>query len=121
MRILIVDDFEEWRVYLCSFLQGCPGLELIGEAVDGLEAIEKNKQLRPDLILIDNSMPKLNGVDTIKRLCQTDPKAKILSISISRSSDIAQAAIDAGAAGYICKLDVESKLLPAIAELFPQK
>ena len=89
-------------------------MQVIGEASDGLEALEKAKELQPDLILLDISMPKLNGLETARRLRSFAPDAKILFISQDTSPDIVQEALRSGGRGYVNKLRVIGDLLPAI-------
>jgi DNA-binding NarL/FixJ family response regulator len=117
-RILLVDDSEPWRIYLRSFLQERPELEVVGEATDGLEAVEKAQELQPDLVLLDIGMPRMNGIAAAKRVTNVAPKSKVLFVSIEGSADFIEAALSTGAHGYIHKEDVGSKLLPAIDDLF---
>jgi DNA-binding NarL/FixJ family response regulator len=113
----LADDFEPWRVLLRSLLQQRPELKVVGEAADGLEAVEKAQKLQPDVILLDISMPRLNGIEAAKRIRAVAPKSKILFVSVERSADFAEAAIAAGAQGYISKANVEAELLPALDAL----
>jgi DNA-binding NarL/FixJ family response regulator len=117
-RILLVDDFEPWRIYLRSLLQERPGLKVVGEAVDGLEAVAKAQELQPDLVLLDISVPRMNGIEAAKRIREVAPQSKILFVSIELSADLEEAALSTGAQGYIPKVEVGSKLLPAIDDLF---
>jgi DNA-binding NarL/FixJ family response regulator len=117
IRILLADDFEPWRNYLRSLLQRRPELKVVGEAIDGLDAVEKAQELQPDLILLDIIMPRLNGIEAAERIRAVAPQSKILFVSVERSADFAEAAIAAGAQGYIPKAEVESKLLAAVDAL----
>ena|ERR1700758_1999148 len=112
--ILIVDDYERLRQVMRSILEQRGNLEVIGEASDGLEAVQKAKELRPELILLDVALTKLNGIQAAKRLRDLVPRAKILFVSIESSSDIVREAFNAGGIGYIHKLDIASDLLPGI-------
>ena len=116
-RILLVDDSEPWRIALRSLLHERPGLRVVGEAVDGLEAVEKAQELQPDLVLLDIGMPRMNGVEAAKRIREVAPQSKMLFVSIEQSADFVEAALSTGAQGYIPKADVGSKLLPAIDDL----
>jgi DNA-binding NarL/FixJ family response regulator len=113
----LADDFEPWRVYLRSLLQRRSELKVVGEAIDGLDAVEKAQELQPDVVLLDISMPRLNGLEAAERIRAIAPLSRILFVSVERSADFAEAAIAAGAKGYIPKADVESKLLPALDAL----
>ena len=112
--IIIVDDYERLRQVMRSILEQRGNLEVIGEASDGLEAVQKAKELRPELILLDVALTKLNGIQAAKRLRDLVPRAKILFVSIESSSDIVREAFNAGGIGYIHKLDIASDLLPGI-------
>lgn len=117
IRILLADDFEPWRIYLRSLLQRRSELNVVGEAIDGLDAVEKAQALQPDVILLDFSMPRLNGLEAAKRIRVAAPQSKVLFVSLGRDDDLVEAAIKAGAVGYIPKADVESKLLPLLDAL----
>lgn len=114
LRILVVDDYEPWRRLLVSILNQQPGLLIVGEGADGLCAVEKAQELQPDLILLDISLPRLNGIEAARQIHKLVPGAKILFISENRSQDIAEEALRTGALGYIVKSDAGSDLLPGI-------
>ena len=114
LRILIVDDFAPFLRVVRLILQLRDDLQIVGEASDGLEAVQKAKELRPDLILLDISLPKLNGIQAARRLRDLVPRAKVLFLSVESSSDVVREALNVGSAGYIYKLHVGSELLPAI-------
>ena len=90
----------------------------MGEAIDGLDAVEKAQELQPDVILLDISMPRLNGLEAAERIRAIAPQSKILFVSADRSAELAEIAIAAGVQGYIPKAEVDSKLLPALDALF---
>jgi len=114
IRILVVDDYEGWRRQACLVLQMHPQLQVICEASDGVEAIQKAEELRPDLILLDICLPKLNGFEAARRIRQLSPNSKIVFLSIDDSLDVVQVALGTGAQGYVCKADTVSELLPAV-------
>ena len=114
IRILLVDDFEPWRRCLCSMIQKTPGLKIICEVSDGLAAIQRANELKPDLILLDIGLPKLNGIEAARRIRQLSPSSKILFLSTDNSQDVVQAALSTGAEGYVHKLDARKNLLCAI-------
>lgn|SRR5215831_13547444 len=105
LRTLVVDDHEELRKLLRSMLQGKTECVVVGEATDGLQAIEQAKELQPDLILLDLSLPKLNGMEAGRRILKACPHAKIVFLSQDSSRDVIQGALSLGAAGYLLKSD----------------
>jgi DNA-binding NarL/FixJ family response regulator len=110
----VVDDFEPWRRFVCSMIQKQPGLQIIGEVSDGLEAVHKAEELHPDLILLDVGLPKLNGIEVARRVCRICPHAKILFVSQLASADVVRAALQSGAKGYVFKTEARSELLMAV-------
>jgi DNA-binding NarL/FixJ family response regulator len=102
-------------------LQAYPELQIIGEALDGLEAVRRAKKLQPDLILLDIGLPKLNGLEAARQIEAVAPTARILCVSENRSRDIAEAALANGAGGYVLKSDAGSDLLPAIRAVLEGK
>src|SRR5690348_8198148 len=112
VRILVVDDFEPARRTICSIFDKTE-LQVIGEAGDGIEALEKAQDLKPDLILLDIGLPKLNGIEVASRLCYLVPHTKILFVSQQSDPDIVRAALSNGARGYVLKAHVGHELLPA--------
>lgn len=117
-RILVVDDYKPWRCFATSTLQKRKGLLIVGEATDGLEAVEKAQQLHPDLILLDIGLPKLNGIQAARQIRELAPKSKILFASENRSWDIVEEALRTGALGYLVKSDGGNELLPAAEAAF---
>jgi len=115
VRVLVVDDFEPWRDFVRSELQTQPGLQVVGEASDGLEAVQKSEELQPDLILLDIGLPTMNGIESARHIKQIAPGAKILFASENSDIDVIQAALSDGACGYILKADAGHELLPAVA------
>ena len=118
LRILLVDDFASWRSYVASVLQERECFEVVGEAADGQEAIEKATELQPDLILMDIAMPKLNGIEAARRIRDRAANSKIVFISLEIPDELAEAAVAVGAQAYIAKREIRAKLLPTIDSLF---
>lgn len=105
LRTLIVEDHEDLRKLLRSMLHAKTECVVIGEASDGLQAIEQAKEFQPDLILLDLSLPKLNGMEAGRRIRKLSPNSKILFLSQDFSPEIVQGALRIGAAGYLLKSD----------------
>jgi DNA-binding NarL/FixJ family response regulator len=114
IRILVVDDHEAWREFICSVLESWSEFQVVGEASDGLEAVCKAQELKPDLIVLDIGLPKLNGIEAEHQLCELVPSAKVLFLTQLTNSDIVRAALSNGAQGYVLKSDTGRELLPAI-------
>ncbi|MGA8728586.1 MAG: response regulator transcription factor [Terracidiphilus sp.] len=114
IRVLIVDDFELWRLQICRLLKVKSTLIVIGEAADGLEAVQKANDLKPDLIVLDIGLPKLNGIEAAKRILKLSPYSKIIFLSQNQDPAIAQAALDTGALGYVHKASADAELVNAI-------
>jgi DNA-binding NarL/FixJ family response regulator len=113
-RILIVEDYEPFGRYVREKLEQQSGFQVVGEAVDGFDAIEKAEELQPDLILLDVGLPRLNGFEAAKRIRYLAPRARILFLSQEFSFQIAEAALRLGALGYVHKLRAQSELLSAV-------
>ncbi len=114
VRILVVDDYEPFRRFLYETLKTRPELKVIGEAADGLEAVQKATDLKPDLVLLDVGLPKLNGIEAAHHLSKVIPEAKILFISQSTDAEVIAEALSTGAKGYVWKAAANADLLPAI-------
>jgi DNA-binding NarL/FixJ family response regulator len=113
-RILVVDDYKPFVRFVRSTLGNRPELQIVGEASDGLEAVQKAEQLRPDLILLDIGLPTLNGIDAARRIRQLSPESKILFVSQESSPDVVKEALTVGALGFLVKTHAGSGLLPAV-------
>ena len=111
---LVVDDYEPYRRFVCSTLDSRPDLQVIGEASDGLEAVEKAQALKPDLILLDIGLPRLNGIEAAHRISRLTPTATILFVSQISDADVVREALSNGAKGYVWKQDAGIDLLPAV-------
>lgn len=114
VRILVVDDYEGWRRQVHLILQARPQWQVIAEAADGQEAIQKAEELKPDLIVLDIGLPKLNGIKAARRVRQLSPSSKIVFLSQNNDLDVVRAALGTGAVGYVWKTDARSELLPAV-------
>jgi len=114
IRILVVDDHEVIRRGVRTLLGSLPELEVIGEAAGGLEALKLAEELLPDVIVLDISMPDMNGLDVARRLRQVTPKSRILFMSQHSSAQVVQEALRTGACGYILKSDAASDLVSGV-------
>jgi DNA-binding NarL/FixJ family response regulator len=114
IRILVVDDFEPFRVFVLSVFSKTPEFQIICQASDGLEAVQKAEELKPDLILLDIGLPKLNGIQAARQIRELAPSSKLLFLSQESSADVVQEALDLGAMGYVVKAYAGSELLTAV-------
>jgi DNA-binding NarL/FixJ family response regulator len=114
VRALVVDDFEPFRRFVASVLQELPTVQVICEASDGLEAVQKAEELQPDLIVLDIGLPKLNGLEAARQIRQLSPNSKILFLSQESSADVVQEALGLGAFAYVVKSDAGSELLTSV-------
>jgi DNA-binding NarL/FixJ family response regulator len=114
LRILIADDNESMRSSLRAFLESVPGWSICGEAEDGQVAVAKAFELRPDVVLLDISMPVMNGIEAAKLIRKQVPGAELLVISQHRFRGMADMALEAGARGYVDKAQLSQDLIPAI-------
>jgi DNA-binding NarL/FixJ family response regulator len=114
IRLLIVDNHTLFRQGLVSLLQSEPGLQVIGEAGGGEEALKSAQELQPDVVLMDVKMPGMDGVEATRRLLEVMPHARVLMLTVSEEEENLFAAIQAGAQGYILKNADAYELLQAI-------
>ena len=114
IRILVVDDFEGWRRQVRLLFQAQPQWQIIAEVSDGSEAVQKVADLKPDLIVLDIGLPKLNGIEAARGMRHLSPTSTIVFLSLNNDPDVVRAALSAGALGYVHKTDVARDLLPAI-------
>src|SRR5580704_17988324 len=113
-RILIADDHEVVRRGIRALLEHRPGWEVCGEAGDGREAVEKTRQLKPDLVLLDIGMPNLNGIDAARQILANSPATHILILTMHYSQQVVQEALAVGARGFILKSDAGRDLVTAV-------
>ena len=114
VRVLLVDDYEPFRRFLACTLRERRGLQIVGEASDGIEAVCRAEELKPDLILLDIGLPSLNGIEVARQIRRLAPESKILFVSQESCSDVVHEALSLGAAGYVMKTMARSELLAAV-------
>jgi PAS domain S-box-containing protein len=117
VRILIADDHETVRQGLRALLALRPAWEVCGEAADGIEAIEKAAQLRPDIVLLDVSMPRLSGLEAAPAIRRESPSSEIVIVSQHDPAEMLPSALKAGARSFVSKADVASHLLSTIESI----
>jgi PAS domain S-box-containing protein len=117
VRILIVDDHEVVRRGVRALLSAQPDFEVCGEAVDGLDAIAKALELKPDIVVMDISMPNLNGLDATRRIRTILPQIEVLILSQHDSAEMLRQAFNAGARGYVVKSSISKDLLAALKKV----
>jgi len=113
-RIVIVDDHGLIRAGLWALLENEPGIEVIGDAEDGNSAVNLVTELQPDIVLMDISMPGLNGIEATSRVKEISPHTQVLAMTVHEDESMLREMIRAGASGYIIKRAIESELLRAI-------
>jgi len=110
----VVDDYEPWRRFVSSAVQRSPELQVVGEASDGIGAVQKAGDLQPDLILLDIGLPELNGIEAARQIRNLSPDSKIIFITENRAPEIAREALRTGGSGYLIKSAAGSELFQAI-------
>jgi DNA-binding NarL/FixJ family response regulator len=114
VRIILVDDFEKFRSFTSSLLRKQPGFQIVGDALDGPEAVRKAEELKPDLVVLDIGLPNLNGIEAALQIRAVSPESKILFLTGNDDPQVARAALDTGATGYVAKSDAAVELLSAV-------
>jgi DNA-binding NarL/FixJ family response regulator len=114
VRVLIADDHAEFRATIRSLLVSLPGIEVVGEAGDGEQAIRQAREIEPDLVLMDIKMPYMNGLSATRKLKREMPALKVIIITLYGDHEYREAAQDSGADGFLTKDLVGWELAPAI-------
>jgi DNA-binding NarL/FixJ family response regulator len=120
-RILIVEDYTILREGLRALVSVNPALEVVGEAADGLSAIRWVEKTKPDLVLMDLSMPKMNGMDAIREIKKLSPETKVLVLTVHKTEEYILATFQVGANGYVLKDATHSELSMAIKDVLNGK
>jgi CheY-like chemotaxis protein len=113
-RILALADFEPCRLFISSLLHERPGLQVVCEVSDGLQAVERAQELKPHVILMDIGLPGLNGIDAARRILTLVPHSKIIFLTQESSLEAIKEAINLGACGYVLKSQAQADLLAAV-------
>jgi DNA-binding NarL/FixJ family response regulator len=117
LRILIADDHEVVRQGVRAILETQPGWSIVAETGDGLTAVEEAQKVRPDIALLDISMPQLNGLETTRQILKVLPETQILILTMHESNELVQDVLAAGARGYVLKTDAKRDLVSAVRSL----
>jgi DNA-binding NarL/FixJ family response regulator len=121
LRILIVDDHAVVRRGVRSLLESQPGWEVCGEAATGREAVDLAKHVQPDVVVMDLSLPELNGLDATRQILKESPRSEIVVLTMHHSEELARDMLQAGARGYVLKSDADQNLVAAIESLRKHK
>jgi DNA-binding NarL/FixJ family response regulator len=121
VRILVADDHEVVRRGVCSLLESQPGWAVVGQAISGRDAVKKAEELRPDVVILDFSMPELNGLEATRQILKVVPRCEVLILTMHDSEQVAHQVLSAGARGYVLKSDASDKLVTAVETLCRHK
>ena len=117
-RVIVVDDHDVVRQGVRLIVKGHPDWDVVGEATDGFEALVKIESLKPDLVILDISMPRKGGLDVIRDLSEKGIQAKILILTMHDSKDLAERVQESGASGFVVKTSAARDLIPAMKAIF---
>jgi DNA-binding NarL/FixJ family response regulator len=121
VRILVVDDHAVVRRGIRALLDCHAGWEVCGEATTGRAAVEQCRQLRPDIVVMDLSLPDLNGLDATRQILKESPRTEVLVLTMHHSEELARDVLEAGARGYVLKSDADGNLVAAVESLQQHK
>jgi DNA-binding NarL/FixJ family response regulator len=121
LRILVVDDHAVVRRGVRSLLESRDGWEVCGEATTGRDAVEQSRRLRPDVVVMDLSLPELNGLDATRHILKDAPETEVLVLTMHQSEELARDVLQAGARGYVLKSDADENLIAAVESLRQHK
>ena len=121
LRILVVDDHAVVRRGVRSLLESHEGWEVCGEATTGRDAVEQSRRLRPDVVVMDLSLPELNGLDATRQILKDAPDTEVLVLTMHHSEELARDVLQAGARGYVLKSDADENLIAAVDSLRQHK
>ena len=121
VRVLVVEDFGGWRDYIAEKLRENQSLRVVDFAGDGLEAVRKALEVRPDLILLDIGLPSLSGIEAARQIRKLVPESKIIYLTAETSARVAEVALSTGVEGYVLKINVDRDLLLAVEAVMSGK
>lgn len=121
LRIVVADDHELVRRGIRDLLQVQRGWKVVGEAANGCEAVEKVKKLRPDIAILDITMPKMDGLETTRQIRELAVKTRVLILTMHESDQMVRRVLEAGAQGYVLKSDMAMQLIEAVKDLANDK
>jgi len=119
--VLVVDDHERWRGTICSMLRDYADCRVMCEAEDGVEAVQRATELKPQLILLDLSLPHLNGIAAARQIAQLAPDSAIIFVSMNNCAEVVSEALSTGAKGFVLKIDAGAELRSAIEAVLQNK
>ena len=117
LRVLVVDDSEIVRRSICEILKSQADIEIVCEASDGADAVSKTREYKPDVVLLDITMPRMNGFEAARRIKNESPSILILMVSQFDSAPFMREALASGASGYVVKSNASAELIPALRRL----
>ena len=121
LTIVIVDDHAVVRRGVRALIESQPGWTVTGEATSGREAVDLAKQLQPDIVIMDLSLPELNGLDATRQIVKESPRTEVLVLTMHHSEELARNVLQAGARGYVLKSDADQNLIAAVESLRQHK
>jgi DNA-binding NarL/FixJ family response regulator len=121
LRLVIVDDHGVVRRGVRALLESHPGWQVVAEGSNGREAVELVRQLHPDVIVLDLSMPDMNGLEATRRILEESPQTEVLVLTMHHSEQLAREVLQAGARGYLLKSDADQNLIAAVDSLSQHK
>ena len=121
LRIVIVDDHAVVRRGVRALLESQPGWEVAAEATTGREAVALAKQLQPDIVVLDLSLPELNGLEATRQILRESPRTEVLVLTMHHSEELARNVLQVGARGYVLKSDADENLIAAVDSLRQHK
>ncbi len=118
IKVLIADDHQLFREGITNLLKASPDLEIVGQAENGKEAVEKTLELKPDIILMDIGMPEMSGIEATLTLKKEIPEIKIIALSMHSDKQFINGMLEAGASGYLLKNSTYNQLIEAIKSVY---